>query len=314
MLEKFLEGDIAEPIIIERLDQEHGWKMVDDEMMATFGTVDHTGQLLLELQAGKHKVRCHPDGDVVKMDRGDKEPAPGTVRVLEVKALGKSFLANIERNGIEGFAPYAWQASVEMLTTGLEMQYVIGSKGQGGEVDPEVPLILKHIADPPVKRVEIVRRVLDIVARAEAGEPGECEAKMFPCPHYRNGGLCGEEKKSPESEVSVISRTTEKQIVKWADLLDHAVKEKAAWSEKVGKYRGELVELLEKQGLTGTRNVRHWRVKPSFPKIGRVQWGKVAEELKDHVAEDEFEAIVEATRGKVPKASVSIERIEEWNV
>lgn len=177
-LERFEQGNIAEPIIVEELKR-RGFILTNTHS-------DDGGQLELEIDiAGKVKIRCHPDGLINRTPEDAEWPC--ATEVLEIKALRPSF----DRS----FRPYEWQNSIEVAASGFSLCKVYGTKDENGELvrdsESNVELDIVPQLHPTYSLVDIKRRALDIYRAALNGRVLECDIKQWPCGFYREEGtLC----------------------------------------------------------------------------------------------------------------------------
>lgn len=299
MLRKFEEGNVAEQQIIDMLDEQYGWKIGSRELLEQFGTINRTGQIRTEWGVGRHIVRCHPDGIVVKMDRGNRVEAgkhgwsTGDLAVLECKAFARSTFDKWLKQGLDVIAVYPWQVAVEMLTTKLPCLYVVGLKDEDGMVES---IHLRWYDVPPRSELDIMRKVLRVVKAAEAcgagAEVAACAESQFPCAFYQlDGAACNSDNK-PErpdggDEVAALAERylTGKQMMETA---------------KKG-----LLERVTESCVAGGFSVSY--TPPA--ERGNVSWKGVAEKLRP--ADDgEWEQMQDDNRGKPAAASVTVKAVE----
>lgn len=175
MLERFAQGNTAEPVIVEEL-RRRGYVI---EGAGENGA----GQLELELDiAGKVAIRVHPDGVINgSLMKGWVGP-PLASRVLEIKALRPSF--------DRGFVNYKWQMSIEMAASGLRGLWVYGEKDEAGELvrgdDGHIQLDIIEQDTPPFSLVDIKRRALAIYKAVNNAEIPGCDVKQYPCGFWRD--------------------------------------------------------------------------------------------------------------------------------
>ena len=101
--------------------------------------------------------------------------------IVEAKAFAPSTYRTYEAGGIEAFPHYAWQTSVEMVATGMDLLFVVGVKNDDGVVER----IYTEVRTTPIfSRKEIEARVLEVVGYVEEGVVPGCEYKQFPCPYF----------------------------------------------------------------------------------------------------------------------------------
>lgn len=219
MLRAFSEGVEYEPIIIEKLASDEGWRMLGDgELQQAWGEVDDTGQLLVEVGCGVSGdgvpivVRCHPDGVVRRYKAPvDDEHEVGETRVLEVKFLADGFRW-------EDLDAYSWQHSVEMIGTKLPGLYVVARKlrGEDGELlGMRDGLELTYFDKPKFNKGQIKARAQQIIEAIEQRKVPACDQKMFPCgfwqEHDKTEGVWAEK----QVEVLEIDGELETLIGTW---------------------------------------------------------------------------------------------------
>ena len=158
------EGTAAEDEVLGTARKAGGWKsLVPEEVKDQWGTVDVTGQVLCELDVGTYKgerqvIRCHPDDLVVKHtswveDRDDV----GVERVVEAKFLRHG--SHRDARAAMDTPFYSWQTSVEMAATGMGLLWVVGWKGDDGEL---VRVDRVEVDEPVYGMREIRRRVFKL--------------------------------------------------------------------------------------------------------------------------------------------------------
>lgn len=131
---------------------------------------------------GNRIVRCHIDG-IGKHFQGEKSTPNMT---LEFKALVSSSIKTIKSKGIEAFPHYAWQISVEMLSTGNPVLLVLLDKDKSNINEPSTYNIQTILfREPPYSRADILRRVLAIEQSISGETLPDCEAETFFCPFYQ---------------------------------------------------------------------------------------------------------------------------------
>lgn len=164
LLEKFAEGNVNEPIILNHL-RSLGW------------TVDYDGddnQLELELPIGENVIiRCHPDGQAYL--------TPDDVHVVEAKAFGQVFWDKYMKHGITAFPYYATQVTIEMAGTGLPCLWVMGLKDDLGTV---VKYHIERITEPPLKIGAIKAKIAKVENWSSRGELPACDYDQYPCQFF----------------------------------------------------------------------------------------------------------------------------------
>lgn len=308
MLARFAEGSAAEAVILERLANEYGWKGVGEDLLGLYGTIGDDGQVETELKIAGHVVRCHPDDVAVRLDTQSPEGEPdwvkvGTLAAVEVKALGEDLFRRFIREGCNIIPTYPWQASVEMLTTGLPLVYVAAMKNAEGLVDGDSPLELRYYDSPLISFATIARRVLEVVRMArvmdEGGSAEACEAAQYPCGYYYlPDTACGKKTERAESDDAEVKEAA--RAYYWANVdKDKAEKRRL-------EARDVLLKLLSESTQAGGYTVDY---KPSGE--GRINWANVADEMKVLVDDDQWTELVDKHRGKPTAASVTVKKIDK---
>ena len=307
MMEKFAQGVVAEPVILAKLAEQYGWEMVNRDTLGDYGPVQDDGQIETELAVGKHVVRCHPDGVVMRSERIGELAADwakaGSFAVVEAKALGAGLFAQWKLKGLDVIDTYRWQVAVEMLTTGLPCVYVVGEKDADGLVSG--PVFIKYYTEPPVSYGEIAAKVLRVVKAAremEAGGPApECQAQQFPCGFWQlSGTACSAgDRKAAKAERAGDDEHAAK-IAHWARfwLTGQTIKQSGEY--KMAQAKEELLKLVD-----GSTTVGDYEVVYRGGGKGNVSWKAVADELRPD--DDERWAVLqEEHRGKPGEASVTV--------
>lgn len=167
--EKFEQGNVAEPIIIDMIEKQYG------------GVVSHK-QDLVEIAIGRTAIiRGHPDGIYTQILNGLE--IEGSKAVLECKALAKGTYEKFKR-AIENdiltseFPYYAAQISILMEYYGLPALFAIGIKNDDGVVESIETFVLE---EPPISLKEIK---LKIIKLERMKEMPECDISVYPCPFY----------------------------------------------------------------------------------------------------------------------------------
>lgn len=150
------EGNLHEPAILSWLETEHGW------------CVGRRQEELEVVVGDRLLIRCHPDGVA---SRG------GESRVVEAKAMGADPYKRWIAEGWPGFDRYAWQVSVEMLSSGLPGLFVVKNRNTG-EHD------ITGVDEMPIPAARIKARVAQVEAIARRGDFPDCDtAYLWNCPY-----------------------------------------------------------------------------------------------------------------------------------
>lgn len=144
LVRAFREGHELEPVVVERLKQEHRYQFVSHQMEGNW------------LVAPGIIIRYHPDG--LLRDA-----------VVEIKALGNELWQKAVRSSVgKTIDEYPWQASVMMHDTGLPLIWVAYNKGTppindmgDRELCADVgKLHFETLNAPPISRAEITEKAL----------------------------------------------------------------------------------------------------------------------------------------------------------
>jgi len=180
ILRAFKEGEVAEPLILQRL-VDIGWVLDDSWTQRT-----------LELSCGTGRiVRLHPDG------AGCPATQPTTPHAIEAKALHNSTWQSFRRHGVRGIGHgYDWQFSAEMAAARMPLAVVALNKGETPDENGKRPecadegqLHFEFLNDPPHSRADILKRVRMIAEAADgdnvvqSGRPCD-NPQQWPCRFY----------------------------------------------------------------------------------------------------------------------------------
>lgn len=242
LLEKFAEGNVNEPIIMDMV-REAGWYVYVDP--------PEIGQLEVEMMVGsKVKIRGHLDGV------GFKEGAsPGDDHVIEAKAFGEAFWNKYEKEGISAFPYYSAQLAIYMTAMDMPALFVVGLKDDDGIV---TKIRMDVIDTPPVT----IGSVKAIVARAEKwaqqGELPPCSFKQYPCQFL----YLHEDEEEEEYEEDLEMDLVASQYAQGRNV--------EATGAEMKKVAGEkLKKLLVERGVDG---VKRPKFKVDLVKQERMKW------------------------------------------
>lgn len=195
MLERYQEGTDAEPVILKWLHTTGGWRVWDDYALIDWAEpkgyrfIESAGQLETHLDVARsNRIRCHPDGIATCYLKASTEERydTGEEAVVEAKAFGPDFAAKFKREGIMGFPYYAWQVSIEMITTGLPCVFVVAEKDDDGCVYPDVtPPQVHFFREPPYPIGKVKARAIKLRGLVDRSEIPECDVAQFPCGFYQ---------------------------------------------------------------------------------------------------------------------------------
>lgn len=314
--EKFDQGNEAEAKVFDLLERRYGWKMLGPDRLSYWGPVQSDGQIKTELHVGKHRVRCHPDAVLVRVDRegqGDESTPDwaklGALAVGEGKAFSESTYKKWKVEGLDVIAPYKIQVAVEMLTTGLPCVYVVGVKGEDGKVLAD-RCYVKYYTDPPVSRVEIAKKVMRIVNAAKDHEAGRpmmpcVEGGQYPCAFYRmSDTACGV---GGKARATVDDDETAAKIAHWARFYLTGETIKKSGEHKMAEAKARLLELVHESTDTGP-----YRISYSSGGNGKVSWKAVASELRGELGIDEADwmKVLDEHTGEPGAPSVTVKMME----
>lgn len=179
MKERYEEGNRLESMILAKVEALAGMEMYDH------------GQRTVELEIGevngrKVIVRGHIDG-MGAMAKNDC--------VVEVKALAPSMFSQALRDGVRFHPAYEWQAAIYMHATDMGLVWAAMEKvvnDVGGDADtPNVRSIspgrfhVQILDTPPIRLLDIKRRIARVEAVIEKGVLPDCSGIMFPCPMFK---------------------------------------------------------------------------------------------------------------------------------
>lgn len=205
LMEKFDEGHVAEPIILDWITQQEEWRFLDPLEPSSYGGTAGThivpkpddDQFLLEIPVGERAlIRCHLDGMAVctgvkpagKTSYGWFGLKNGLGCVVEVKAFGQSYWDKYEKEGITGFPYYSNQVTIQMAGSGLPCMFVIALKGKDGKLmrDEDGGLVtrVEFFKETPVPMTSIKARIAKVEACVRRGELPDCDYNQYPCQFY----------------------------------------------------------------------------------------------------------------------------------
>ena len=242
-------------------------------------------QVETEVAWGNKVVRCHPDGILVSRD--DLRQA-----VCEVKFLGPDMAAEkirgIKKDRLAGLGDsYAWQAAIEMLSTGLPMLYIIGWKSVTENIKGErvvtigdVDVFWFDVDDVPFSLKDVKARVLGIEGHVTRGTMPACPVPlMYPCPYW------AEHEKVEKAELD------DAELVHLLESYGRNAVRREAMDTEQAEIRKSIQAAMTRLGVTGGR-CAGWDVAVMQPRPGNVSWGKaykaLAKMTKQSVNEDEF--------------------------
>lgn len=276
MQTRFDEGTAWETRVLEAGLAETDWFITQNRgILGQYGrAVEAADGLQVETEVawgaeGARKVvRCHPDGILV--NREDARQA-----VCEVKFLGESMyrekVAGLKKDGLRGLGPnYAWQAAIEMLSTGLPMVYVIGEKARGDDAVSlsGVEVFEYGLDELPYSLADVKMRVLQVEGYVARGEMPACPVPfMYPCPYWA-------EHDKVEKKPDIADEVLEHLVESYARAMSNKAAHEAEAASIKGEITDRLIVLHEDGGSCGG-----WEMAFVAARPGNVSWGKAYKAL-----------------------------------
>lgn len=296
MLERFAEGRDWEREVLDRglgVD----WIEVTDSRLARFGTVLDSGQIDTRLVWGNKVVTCHPDAIV-------QHGADKHMRVCEVKFLARQGMLDIadgvEREGMVGLgSAYAWQASIEMLTTGLPMLYVIGVKdvkttGDTREVVGVSEVLCLEFEEPCYSFRDVKMRVAEVEGWVVRGELPPCVVPFdFPCGYWQEHEARDEREEITDDVLCHLVGSYARNRTR------HEATQRE-YEEIRKDIDGRLAELELSGGLCSG-----WNISVTDNRPGNVSWKKAYEAL---AKQTDSKVDLELYRGDEVKGGIRMEK------
>lgn len=271
-------------------------QVLDPDKLAFWGKKvvesDAGPQIETEIAWGGDKgkvVRCHPDGIAI---RGSTlEPF-----VVEAKFFADGWFEEATRDFyafLDAHPTYKWQASVESISTGLPLLYIIGQKDVI-EVDGE--RVLRGVGEVLTVEVDgdrlytlkdVKARVLEIEGFVARGEMPPCPVPFdYPCPYWDH------HEKAEKDEI------TDEAMVAWIDVWRRAKDDLVKAESAMEFVRGAIAEQMKELGVTaGVCEGVELATVPAQDK-GNVSWKKAYDALKkqtgESVDEDKFRGVARA--------------------
>lgn len=307
------EGTSSENPILRSLEQQCVWALLNKDELTErgyeFGEYmedrgkDYSDQVRVRAHVFPHVVvQAHLDG----VGRMRSKPQGWTretdeldhLRVVEVKAFGKTYWDRFIEKGLAGFPLYQWQMAVQMKGAGLPGLFVVGRKGETtGDI---VEIKSEYVDELPVKWLDVIRKIGAIEAVVEGRvEDIACEQPLqYPCPFYKlHDGDAG--------EVGTVEDDTERRLViSLAEEYErHRIAEK---HEKDLKQRAgkSIAEFFDNRGEKGGKvKVGHWQVSDVvFERDGGWDEEAIRQAMPDSVQLDSL---------KKPKVEVRYPKVEK---
>lgn len=309
-------GSAPSDMMQERFDEGHAWeervitaglgvdftRVTDRDHLELYGRVvesDSGLQVETEITWGGDKgkiVRCHPDAFAIQ---------GSTLKpyVVEAKFLGESMFKEA-RSDFDRFltnhSTYKWQASVEMLSTGLPLLYIVGEKVVEEDESGERMISLGEVLTVEMGPIgmfdikDVKMRVLEVEGYVTRGEMPACPTPlMYPCPYWADH----------EPTESTRVESDDEVLKAWVDVwkLAKAASEKADADLEFA--RKAVAEQIKELGLASAR-CDGVDITTITPTQGNVSWAKaykaLSQQTGERVDEDKY-------RGKVGDATVRIQ-------
>ncbi len=279
-------------------------QMTDPEHLVAFGKVVDSNhgrvQLETEIAWGNKIVRCHPDA--IASQGSTLQPW-----VVEAKFLSEDYalekIRAVDKHGLAGLGEqYAWQAAVEMLSTGLPLLYIIGTKDVV-EVDGE--RVVRGVgsvwtgefeaSDSPYQLRDVKARVLEVEGYVARGEVPSCPLPlMYPCAYWAD-----------HADVEQKPEIADEALVEWVEVWRIAKARYAESTSAMDEVRGEILARMDELGLDGGV-CKGVTISVVGEGQGNVAWAKWAKDVKAKHPEVK-DVDEEQYRGKPREGYVKIE-------
>lgn len=299
MRRAYKEGHKLEPVVLERLVDEHGF-------------VHHTYQVEghLILADEKIMIRYHPDAiSTVPPALGGKVSPGGSYTslgvVVEIKAITHDAFERVIKGHVTDYiAEYAWQLSVMMYGEQLPAVHVAIDKGYPPDKDtgvkPECPgegrIFIDPRPTPPIQWEDIKAKAIAIkeaVMGEDVMEAGECTAiNHFPCQYQHLRPEPEDDDMDDDTTFYVDSDTEEgKELDKRVhDYMRYAGEAKEA-KERADALRDEIIAMVPEH--VKKVHTDRFIVPIQRQEYDKVDWTLVSPEAK---------AEIEAAKSKHKKA------------
>lgn len=304
LLDRFQEGNVAEPVILKWLNDHGGVRVEDDWYLEDRYTVVD-GQVELEIPVGKTAViRLHPDGigTIYKTTEEDRAQGmeTGSNVVLEAKAFGPDYYKKWKREGIEGFPFYRWQVSAEIAASGFPCVFIIGQKDEKGVVYSDACERF-YIPEPPVPLPQLKLRVMRVLKAIEDGDIPECDWAMYPCGFWQEhdteqgvwAKVKGIDAATVDVEIDLLASLAEQYELGKKMEKDGEAKKKAASKGIAVAFdsANQKGETLTAKGYQVTDHIEPRKGKVDWEALieGEVEGLKVTEAMKDKYREDGYD-------------------------
>lgn len=311
-------GSAPSDLMLERFQEGHDWE--HDLLVAGFGVdwvqvtmpehlqlygkvvQDQAGlQVETEIAWSNKVIRCHPDAIAVHRHSGERV-------VVEAKFFGEDLyaetLAGVEKDGMLGLgATRSWQASVEMLSTGLPMLYILGRKRVVERDGVRVVTGIDDVTcfewqDPCWEEKDVKARVLEVEGYVARGEMPTCPVPFdYPCPYWA------------DHEKVEAEELTDEMLVHLVESYERAVSAADRHKTEADQIKRGIDARLTEIEVDGGR-CAGWDVARVSERPGNVSWSKWAEKVKKEFPGAK-EIDVEEFRGKMVEGGVRMTKVKE---
>lgn len=249
---RFDAGNRAEPHILRRCVEEHGFRFVE-------GSSQREGEYVV-IRSGEKpgvKVRFHPDGIADVGEMLDRRV------VVEAKALAESSYNQAVSKGTGSLFGYDWQLSAMMHSANLPAVWVALLKNKDQDAEEwDGPMHMEWVDVPPRSKAEFLKRAKMIRDAYLSGEAPECDSpNQYPCPFLY---LRPEREDTTEHEGDELVSVA---IAQYAQQYDQWAAEEKIAKQNREKARDELLAILNGRGGirgNGWRVTQHERVYARF--------------------------------------------------
>jgi hypothetical protein len=227
MYDRFEEGNVAEPIIMARFQEDNpDWTLHTDEAQDEI-TLKITDNVI---------VRGHIDGLATRNV---------TKCVVEAKALGPDWFNKFKRNGFDGLPDaYAWQVSIYMHALNAQKAVLVAGQKIEGKITPQSEFHYLWVDQPPFTLKQITERVMSVENNVDAADWPDC----------LNEFLCQYPYLHDEPEITELEGDTAAQVNKWAEIWAEAAQHESIAKKLKAQVKEEmsLWDATDKKYSTGT--------------------------------------------------------------
>lgn len=300
---RFNEGHEYEAEVIARGLGVDFIQTTDPDHLALFGRVvesDAGVQVETEIAWGNKVVRCHPDAIATQGSTLQKY-------LVEAKFFGADLFYEVVKGvgerGMEGLGrTRAWQASVEMLSTGLPLLYVIGMKdvvdtSDGRTLRGVGEVWTAEFTEPCYSLKDVKARVLQIEGFVARGEMPPCPVPFdYPCGYW------------DQHEKAAVEEIDNEVLKEWIAVWRLAAKAKDQADKDLEFAKAAVAEQMKELGLGSGRcdGVDIAVIAPQTQ--GNVSWAKaykaLSQQTGERVDEDQY-------RGKPSAGYVRVSEAKE---